>query len=172
LKLHFGFEDHPYHARYGPSSPLTQAVKRRTPKVMTRPQQAYGEGKTTVEVANELESRYHIVETFWEMEEDKFIEVLEDAFADDIEEVMQMGQIPKTGGISDKETDKIEARFRNYLTNKRFDGVIAGVPTLAAQRGVSHLKQHPYAKRGPRPSFIDTGMYMRSFRAWVEDVED
>jgi hypothetical protein len=139
---------------------------------MTRSQQVYGEGKTTVEVANELESKYHIVETFWEMEEDNFVELLEDSFAEDIEEVMQMGQVPKAGGISDKETDKIETKFRQSLTSQRFDGVISGVPTLAAQRGVSHLMQHPYARRGPRPSFIDTGMYMRSFRAWVEDVED
>jgi hypothetical protein len=172
MKLHLGFEDYAYHARYGLSSPLTQAVKRRAPKVMTRSQQVYGEGKTTVEVANELESKYHIVETFWEIEQDKFVEVLEDAFAEDIEEVMQMDRIPKAGGISDKETDKIEAKFRSSLSNQRFDGVISGVPTLAAQRGVSHLRQHPYARRGPRPSFIDTGMYMRSFRAWVEDVED
>jgi hypothetical protein len=172
LKLVLGFEDHPYPTRYDASSPLAKTVKRRRPKVMSPAQEAYGQGKTTKEVAADLEARYSIVETFWEMEEDTFIEVLEDAFADNIEEVMQMGQIPKTGGISDKETDKIEKKFMQSLQSRRFDGVIPGVPTTAAQRGVSHLYKQPYARRAPRPSFINTGMYQRSFRVWVEDLDE
>lgn len=139
---------------------------------MSRAQQAYGEGKTTTDVAADLEARYKIVETFWEMEEDNFVEVIEEAFADDIENVMQMGQVPKTGGISDKETDKIEKKFMQNLQSRKYDGVLPGVPTTAAQRGVSHLHRHPYAKRAPRPSFIDTGMYQRSFRAWVEELDE
>jgi hypothetical protein len=139
---------------------------------MSRAQQAYGQGKTTSEVAADLEARYKIVETFWEMEEDNFVEVIEEAFADDIEDVMQMGQVPKTGGISDRETDKIEKKFMQNLQSHKYDGVISGVPTTAAQRGVSHLYQKPYAKRAPRPSFIDTGMYQRSFRAWVEELDE
>jgi hypothetical protein len=74
--------------------------------------------------------------------------------------------------VSVKETDKIEAKFRQNLSSRKYDGVIPGVPTTAAQRGISHLQQRPYAKRSSRPSFVDTGMYQRSFRAWVEDVED
>jgi hypothetical protein len=139
---------------------------------MSRAQEAYGEGKTTSEVAADLEAKYKIVETFWEMEEENFIEVLEDAYADNIEEVIQMEQIPKAGGISDTETDKIEKNFMQSLQSRRFDGVLPGVPTTAAQRGVSHLHRHPYAKRAPRPSFIDTGMYQRSFRAWVEELDE
>jgi hypothetical protein len=139
---------------------------------MSRAQQAYGEGKTTTDVAADLEARYKIVETFWETEEDNFVEVIEEAFADDIENVMQMGQVPKTGGISDKETDKIEKKFMQNLQSRKYDGVLPGVPTTAAQRGVSHLHRHPYAKRAPRPSFIDTGMYQRSFRAWVEELDE
>jgi hypothetical protein len=172
LKLHFGFEDYSYETRYEASSPLVHSVKSKRPKVLSRPQQAYGQGKTTAEVAAELEAKYKIVETFWELEEDNFVEMIEDAFVEDIENVMQMSEVKKATGVSVKETDKIEAKFKQNLSSRRYDGMISGVPTLAAQKGVSHLRQHPYAKRGSRPSFIDTGMYQRSFRAWIEDVED
>jgi hypothetical protein len=154
MKLHLGFEDRPYVSRPSKGG--------KTP---------YGQGKTTQEVAKELEDRYKIVEAFWEMEQDIFTESLEDAFAEDLEEIMTM-KTPSRKGFSFKGTDVIEARFRRNLTSRRYDGVIPGVPTLAAQRGVSHLEQKPYAKRGSRPSFIDTGRYRQSFRAWVEDWED
>jgi hypothetical protein len=147
-------------------------VKKRAPKVLSRPQQAYGQGKTTKEVAADLEARYKIIETFWDMEEDTFVEILEDKFSDVIEEVMKLGGQTGKIGFTSKETDKIEDKFRRALSSRRFDGVIPGVPTTAAQRGVSHLLKQPYARRPPRPSFIDTGMYQRSFRAWVEDVEE
>lgn len=172
LKLHLGFEDHAYDVRYEELSPLARSTKSNRPKVMSRAQQAYGQGKTTREVAAELETKYKIVETFWELEEDNFIEVLEDAFAEDLEEVMQMSTTVK-GPVLTKETEKIEAKFRRNLSNRRYDGIIPGFPTTAAQKGVSHLRKHPYAKSNPsRPSAIDTGMYMRSFRAWVEETDE
>jgi hypothetical protein len=138
---------------------------------MSRAQHSYGQGKTTVEVAAEIEARFHVVETFWDLEENGIVEMLEDALADDIEDVMAMSKVSRKG-ISVKETDKIESRFRQNLTARKYDGVISGVPTKASLRGVSHLRQNPYAARNSRPSFLDTGMYSRSFRAWVEDVDD
>lgn len=171
MKLNLGFEDHAYEARYSESSPLTKAVKKAAPKRPTRAQMAYGQGKTTAEVAAELEAKYSIVETFVELEEDNITELLEDAYGEHLEAIMSMESVPKEI-VTSKQTDKIEANFRKALSSRRFDGVISGVPTTAAQRGVSHLRQHPYAKRPPRPSFIDTGMYQRSFRAWVEDTEE
>lgn len=173
MKLVLGFESFPYSARYSADSPLPTLLKGRRPKVTTRTHTAYGAGKTTGQVAKELEDQYKIVEEFWKFEEDNFVELLEEAFAEDLEDVMQMKKLTqKTKGISVKETDKIEERFRQNLSERRYDGVIAGVPTLAAQRGVSHMRSHPYSRRNPpRASFIDTGMYQRSFRAWVEDVE-
>ena len=66
------------------------------------------------------------------------------------------------------ETD-IETEFRHYLSQQRFDGVIPGVPTQAALRGVNHRLADPYAKSNrPRPSFIDTGTYEASFKVWTE----
>jgi hypothetical protein len=144
------------------------AVKsKRTRKRLTKPQRAYGEGKTTLEVAQELEDKYHIVEKFLEMEEDRINELAGDVITDafeDIEKFTRHKWKKRT-----KAMEGIESRFRANLVGRKYDGVLSGVPTMAAIRGVSHLNQHPYAKRASRPSFIDTGMYMRSFRAWLED---
>jgi hypothetical protein len=173
MKLMLGFESFPYTARYTANSPLPSLLKSRQPKTPTRTHTAYGAGKTTGQVAKDLEERYKIVEEFWKFEEDNFVELLEETFAEDLEEVMQKKLTKRTRGISVKETDLIEQKFRQNLSSRRYDGVISGVPTLAAQRGVSHMRAQPYSRKNPpRASFIDTGMYQRSFRAWVENVED
>jgi len=168
LKLHLGFEDMPYEARYETESPLAPSVKKRRPKVMSAAQQAYGQGKTTHQVSEELETRYGILEYFFRANEDFIVGIIEEAMYEDIETIMGQ-KVPPTGGISVEETDKIEARFRRALSNKEFDNRLRGVPTKTAQAGVSHLYKHPYVKRPPRPSFIDTGLYQKTFRAWVEE---
>jgi hypothetical protein len=168
-----GFESFPYAARYTANSPLPSLLKARKPKAPTRSHTSYGAGKSTGQVSKELEERYKIVEEFWNLEEGNFVELLEETFAEDLEEVMQKKLTKRTRGISVKETDQIEQKFRQNLSSRRYDGLISGVPTLAAQRGVSHMRPQPYSRKNPpRPSFIDTGMYQRSFRAWVEDMED
>jgi len=172
MKIHLGFVNFPYQGRYGAESPLTATVKKKRQRTLSKAQTGYGEGRTTAEVAEELEKRYNIVETFFDLEKDKILEMIEEAFAEDAEIVM-MGQPPRTGGLSDKATDKIEQSFRRNLAAQKYDGLIRGVPTLASLRGVSHLKLHPFAKRNSsRPSFIDTGMYQRSFTVWAEADED
>jgi len=173
MKLHLGFEDHSYVDRYAKTSPLAPSVKKKRQKTLTQSQEAYGQGKTTREVAEELEKKYGVVEKFVELEEDFLIAMVEDKMEEDLNELLAMSH-PTRGikGFSTKETDKIVDRFRRDLSAKKFDGLLPGVPTTASLRGVSHLHSHPYAKRAPRPSFIDTGMYSRSFTAWVEEEDE
>jgi len=145
MKLQLGFNSIPY-------SGQTTARQRRSGKGF------YGQGKNTQQVANELEIRYNLVETFYNMEEDNIIDILEDAFAEDIDEILTMGK-PSRKGISDRETKKIEAIFREKLDRHEYDGVISGVPTKASQRE-------------GRPSFVKTGLYRKAFTVWVEDLEE
>jgi hypothetical protein len=137
----------------------------------TRSQRQHGIGMTARDVAKVLEERYKIVETFYQLEEEFITELLEESFAEEIENVMMERRVSRKG-LSDKSTDKIQAKFIDNLRRRRYDGMIPGVPTLASVRGVSHLYAQPYAQRGSRPSFIDTGNYANSFRVWVEDVEE
>jgi len=145
MKLMLGFESLSY-------SSLATPRQRRSGKKI------YGGGTNTQEVANRLERGYSIVETFYDMEEDNIVDIIEDAFLEDIEEVMTMGK-PSKKGISDRETKKIEAMFREKLDQHAYDGVISGVPTEASIRD-------------SRPSFVSSGLYRKSFRVWVEDLED
>jgi hypothetical protein len=158
LKLVFGFKPTPYGGQ-------VLAVGRKPGTHST-----YGQGKTSSQVAKELEATYGIVDTFYQMTEDDIIEVIEEGFLEEIEGYALAGRMHRKG-ISDRFTRQVEQKFRQSLKDRRFDGVINGVPTSASLRGVSHLKIHAFAKRGSRPSFIDTGTYMKSFRAWVEDID-
>jgi hypothetical protein len=166
MNLRFGFVDVPYSARYSKRSPV-KALRGKKPKPMSPMQQAYGQGETTVSVANDLEKRYHILDKFQEMYEDQITDIVIDSYADGIE-AMFNGQKPGLVDSVNKKAGDIEKMFRDSLTNKEYDGKLSNVPTVAAQRGVSHLFAHPYARRAPRPSFIDTGMYQASFTAWAE----
>ena len=63
----------------------------------------------------------------------------------------------------------IQARFKTYLESEEIAGTATpGVPTLAARHGVNHRLKHPYRKRAARPSFVDTGLYQSSFKAWID----
>jgi hypothetical protein len=169
MKLNLGFESFPYPERYGAASPLSPSVKGKAAKNLSRAQRSYGQGKTTRDVAGDLEAKYKIVEAFYEMEEDFITELIEEKAAMDLDDILTMGT-PSMEGMSFKETDKIEERFRRNLSYRRYDGIISGVPTLASLKGVSHLRQRPYAKgSGTRPSFVDTGLYSKSFRVWMEE---
>ena len=156
MKLHFGFESVPY------STAIT--LKRKGPV-----HRAYGQGKTSLQVAKELDQKYKVLEAFYDMEADYMIPMIENALIEDLEETVMMSRGTRKQRISDAITDKIAARFRRNIAIRKYDGVIRGVPTLASLRGVSHLRQHPYAPRESRPSFRDTGNYVNSFRAWTED---
>lgn len=150
--LHLGVDDVPYVGQLA-------ATRKR---VLTHAQRVYGRGKTTGQVMDELESKYHLIGTFLDVENDLISSIVEKAMAVAVDEDAEPT-------IPQNDLNRIEARFRQNLTKRRYDGLIQGVPTLAALRGISHKYMNPYAARGSRPSFIDTSLYRNSFRAWVED---
>ena len=163
MKLQLGFESIPYSLRYTQYSPLTPTIKKRRP-VMSRPQQEYGMGKTVGMVAEELEKKYGIVEAFYGMEQDFVVDNFETAMSNSMAQGMMGGSWDYTW-----DPTPLEGKFRRALSGRKFDGVLRGVPTRAAQMGVSHLRADVYRKgAAARPSFIDTGLYQRSFKAWME----
>jgi hypothetical protein len=165
MKLQLGFEDHPYEARFSAESPLTATVKSRVAKHQSKAQEDYGAGKTTKEVSEELEKKYKVVETFYEMESELIEKVVTDALVDAFEEIIK-GETPD---LKKMDVSRIEKKFRKDLMERKFDGVIPNVPTKTSQAGVSHLRKRPTDAKGSRPSFVDTGLYMRSFKAWTEE---
>jgi len=123
---------------------------------------------TTGKVAGILEANYGVMRTFVELHEDEIGDEL-------VNQLMGMLESAKQGKldediaerVADIHFPKIQAMFRNYLDAGEWEKT-SGQPTQVALDGVRHSHKRPYANgKGPRPSFIDTGLYRSSFRTWV-----
>lgn len=144
MQLHLGVLDIPYHNEPGRNAP----------------------SQTTGDVAEILEHKYAIMEDFVRVHEDDIAKAMEQSLGDAFELLLKNAPPePLTAGMS-----IIETAFRQFLLTQEVERIgIPGTPTKAALKGVNHRKRHPYAKSNPRrPSFIDTGTYETSFRAWVD----
>jgi hypothetical protein len=125
-----------------------------------------GKGLTTGDVAGFLEHKYGVMGTFFQVHEKDVIEALEGSMLGAFEALVMRQYVDPWG----RGTQKIEQAFRTFISSREAERVgIPGTPTKAALRGVNHRLAHPYARANARrPSFRDTGMYMNSFRAWVD----
>jgi hypothetical protein len=177
VTLHLGVVDIPYSE--------APAVPKRSPKLLLRsaksrkshptPRTPTLSHKSTGDVAEILEDKYHVMEIFFNLHSD----FVADAFAESVAEAIEnlAAGAPPTISFSAQAEQDIEADFRSFLTLREMDGLgYPGIPTNASggkpggrQGGVSHRFLHPYARSNPeRPSFVDTGQYVASFRAWVD----
>lgn len=156
LTLHLGVLDQPY-----------DTPGKRSRKVMT----TYG-------VAKILERNYGVMQMFFDAKGQSVMapameESLKGAF-----EAFLMGRAIDPFGRS---MQAIEHAFRQFISSQEVERAgfaprtrITGrallqIPTKAALRGVNHRLSRPYARGNPRrPSFRDTGMYVASFRAFVD----
>jgi len=157
VKLHLGVVDVPYAHSTAPASGK-------------KPPTSPGSTLSTGDIAEILEARYGIMETFFEMHAQEIADDMRDALQGKLEDILLGAPIDVGGELfTAGELGAIEEKFRKMLDNRELDGKVAGVPTAAAQAGVSHRFLHPYAKRPSRPSFINTGQYQAAFRAWATE---
>jgi hypothetical protein len=129
-----------------------------------------GGGTTTLEVAKILESKYHIMQHFWDIHGQEIADDLAKGYRDALKSRM-MGGTPAGFDPSGTAMSKTATRFNKFIDNREMEKLgIAGVPTKAALRGVNHRLAHPYANKNKRrPSFDDTGLYKSNFRTWLEE---
>jgi len=113
--------------------------------------------KSTADVANELEKQYGIMQVFFDEHKQQIADTIANALLQGI-----------NGVHSDHyQLESIERDFRLDVIQKQFDGKTKKPsPTKASLMGVSSRRKR--ATGVPRPSFLDGGEYMGSFRAWVE----
>lgn len=143
--------------------------------VIDIPRQEFNEGKPVKtetplmmsDLADILEEEYHIFEHFWQAHHEEISEDIVSAFA------QQLWGNRKTASQNvqflQRALSEAKHRFTRFLTMKEMDGIgYPGIPTQASLAGVNHRMEHPYAKRPPRPSFVDTSQYLASFIAWIE----
>lgn len=125
-------------------------------------------GKTTGDVATILEAKYGVMETFFERHGDEIADAMADSMLGALEGALS-GAPVNMNPLASAEQD-VKEMFQEFIDQKEMDGMVAGVPTMAARRGVSHRRRHPYKKGNPeRPSFVDTGLYRENMTAWIEE---
>lgn len=141
-------------------------------------------GTTIGDVAGYLENKYHVMENFAEAHDTAIADALANSVARYIENVM-MGAPTDLNPSSDEAfevgliapglsqspfmgaTSAIRHEFDQFITREEMDGLVKGVPTLAAVKGKSKRFK---SGRGPRrPSFVDSGLYLGSFVAWIDE---
>lgn len=165
--LHLGVIDVPYAPPAPTSKPPPKNPGRKSKIGPHRAHAQKYQNVTTGDVAGFLENRYHIMEHFWELHQDEIVDYLTDSLQDTIDN-LAMGA-PLTIDPYGAATSKIEDAFKKMLSQKELEGLgYPGIPTAAAERGVSHRFARPYVRRAPRPSFIDTGTLQASFKAWLD----
>lgn len=158
--LHLGVVDVPYVK----NEPVRSRNKR-----LKRQEHPSGEHVTTGDVADILEDEYHPMEVFFELHGQDIADRMAASIDGAMENLLIAGG-PVTADVFGDLTSGIEDDFKAFLTNKEMDALgYPGVPTQASLKGVNHRLKHPYAKRNKsRPSFVDTGLYQASFKAWVD----
>lgn len=136
-----------------------------------RPQKHRSRIITTGDVATILESRYHIFQHFWDEVKDEATARIIQSYADSLDSLLQ-GNLKASFNPAQSSMDWLKQRFDDFISMQEMDklGITSPfpVPTQAALDGVSHRFKHPYARRPPRPSFYDTGLYRASFHAEME----
>ena len=126
------------------------------------------EDNTVFTAAKALQKKYKIFYHFKEMEKQLISDEVGLAVLD-----------LYSGKAQDVYLPEVAAKFRDYIDERKFDG-LPGVPTKAAKRGINHRKKnvrgkwkkHAFGKafiRNPeRPSFLDTGLFQNAVDAVVE----
>ena len=159
ITLHLGVIDLPY---------TNETTPKRLPKSRPgkqRPRAKKDPVETTGDVAKVLEAKYHVIETFYDLHEEEIAQDFADEMTGALESLIMGAPVPADPLAG--ATSKLEQRFREYLDREEIaETATPGVPTKAALRGVNHRLK---TNRGPRrPSFIDTGLYQSSFKAWTD----
>jgi hypothetical protein len=133
--------------------------------------------ETTGDVAQDLEDRYGIMQHFITKHEDIVANELESGFANALDMIMKGEKPPSQSALFKNAMGKIEVKFKEFITDKEMDGEVNGVPTKASLEGTSHRFKWENKKRARkkqmkdkpgRPSFVDTGLYRQSFKAWID----
>ena len=138
---------------------------------------------------------FHIMQKFFDSRKDKIAQWLADDMAASIQTLVNTGgRIDTSGRVSSAShqiagkkrivsgeqfgtltygaDQKIETEFRAFIFSSEMQATLTaaggGSISAAADAGVNHRKKKAYAKANKaRPAFVDTGLYVSSFRAWT-----
>lgn len=135
--------------------------------VLVQPYQRGARGQTTADVAEILEDKYHVMGAFWRGHGDDVAGYMEQGLQQAVDALL--AGTARVENPFAAAMDKTTHDLKVFLSSQEAEKVgIPGTPTQAALRGVNHRRRHPYRRSNPRrPSFIDSGLYEASMRAWI-----
>lgn len=137
---------------------------------------AKASNKTTGDVAEILEGKYHLFRVFLETHEAEIVADLEAGLQSAADAILSGA--PVNLDPFGEGTSSITARMKDFLAQGEMEKLgYPGVPVKASGKtpfrkgGINHRLKHPYSsKNSPRQSFIDTGQLQASMKAWVDDA--
>lgn len=133
-------------------------------KPRRRPAKGTASSTSTGDVAGYLENKYGVMQTFFDAKQQQIADALADAMAGELENIV-MGAPPSPEPLAEG-TSKIENMFKMFISSGEVEhSGIVGTPTQASLDRRAG-KGRRYGTRG-LTSFIDTGLYESSFKAWV-----
>ncbi len=118
---------------------------------------------TTGQVAEILEDKYQIMEVFFDNHREEIEDLVVDRFMGELESVIHGKPKAPLSGMT---FPKIDREFRSFLDRDEWQQ-LTGKRIMSAVLGISHRKKLKKVQ-GSRPAFIDTGLYQKSFTAWLE----
>jgi len=168
--LHLGVIDVPYAFSSVNTTPVPKRAKGKAArgKALVKPateRKVQSGTETTGDVADWLETKYGVMAKFWELQG----QVCADALGQSLVGYLQNQQLGAPAGSNPfaQGEDAIAQMFRQFLSDDEM--AHAGVPGVPTQAALDGFNPRLKSKQGsPRPSFIATGLYQKSFRAWIE----
>jgi hypothetical protein len=158
ITLHMGFINTPYTVE-AKSAPV-RVSKREEARKRRR---GFSRTMTAERVSKILEEKYNIVETFSEVYEQEIHSLLHDGFREVAEHMInnRKGETrAKMKNLMKPFTNQVQNMFKSFIDNEEMNGMVPGVPTAVSIKGRKGRK--------PGPSFVRTGVYKASFRAWIK----
>jgi hypothetical protein len=167
MELVFGVVDIPYTDQDEGPKKVPKPRKGKANKPLKSRPAGSDSGTTTGDVAMILEAKYHIMRIFSEDFHEVIVNELAIALQGSIVNLMLGGPVVDDMNPYEDALEIIKQRFEFFLDSEEMGKLgYPGVPTQAALKGVNHRLK---LKKGDRrPSFIDTGLYQKSFKAWIE----
>jgi hypothetical protein len=120
-------------------------------------------GKSTGDIAEILEGKFDVMGIFAEKHSENIADMVAQGFADSIDNIF--AGAPENFDIYAGAMAKIENQFIEYIDSEEH-----AIPTKAKAIGAAGArKKRQYRKTGNKITFVDSGMYRNSFRAWVKE---
>lgn len=135
---------------------------------------AYGEDTadpniTTGDVAEKLEKRYKIMQTFYKAHETEINQGYANAMGNMLLAAMVHNRPLRINQALNQATTVITKKFHKFLDNREMDGLVDGVPTQRSLDGITHRRKKRKIVSGTRPSFEDSLLYRNSMKAWIDN---